>query len=124
MSKDQFDLDALRIDPTDPVFARAAAPKQKWKRQFIIFSWEWFARLKTVRTASACRLALFLAYEHWRAGGRPIKLTNAAMADIGVSPDAKGRALDELERVGLIKADRFTRRSPIVIVLVDPRAGP
>jgi hypothetical protein len=124
VAADPFDVKTLRIDPTGPAFARsAAAPRKKWKRQFIIFSWAWLARLKTTKSGAACRLALFLTYEHWRTGGRTIRLTNAALVEVGVSRRTKGPALAELERIGLIKVERRPRKSPLVTILIDPRAG-
>jgi hypothetical protein len=43
----------------------------------------------------------------------------------GVTPDAKGRALRKLEKVGLIAVERQGKRSPRVTLLVEGRsAGP
>ena len=50
----------------------------------------------------------------------PIKLTNIMAAEVGVSPDAKRRALDELEQAGLVEVERRARKSPLVTLLVDP----
>ena len=123
---DQFDIDAIRINPTDPTLVpRVVQPKrgrEKWERKFIIFPWPWLDRLKATKSGATCRLALFLVYEHWRTGGRPIKLTNTMAAGVGVSPDAKGRALDELEQIGLVKVERQPRKSPRITLLVDPLA--
>ena len=41
-------------------------------------------------------------------------------ADVGVPPDTKGRALDDLEQAGLIKVERRPDKSPLVTVLVKP----
>ena len=48
---------------------------------------------------------------------KSVKLTNAALAEIGVSPDAKLRALPQLERVGLIKVKRRGCEAPIATPL-------
>lgn len=119
-----FNLDDLRIDPTDSKLKpRGDGPrvaKKKWERQFIRFPWSWVERLKGTRRGATWALALFLIYEHWRAGGRPIKLTNIMAAEVGVSPDAKRRALEELAQVGLVAIQRRARKSPLVTLLVDP----
>ena len=117
------DIANLRIDPTDPTWAAAAKPKAKWRRRYVRVPWSWIERLKTSTRASTYRLALLLIYEHWRRGGRAIRLTNVALAEVGVSRRAKGPALEELERFGLIKVDRRPRKSPLVTLVVDPRTG-
>ena len=127
VERDQFDIDALRIDPADPAFVpRGAAKtrKKKWERQFILFPWSWLDRLKATGRGATWRLALFLVYESWRTGGRTIKLTNIMAAEVGVSPDAKGRALDDLEQAGLIEVERRPDRSPLVTLLVKPPSHP
>ncbi len=48
---------------------------------------------------------------------QPVKLTNKALAELGVSHDAKTRALPQLERVGLIKVKRVGREAPVVMPL-------
>src|SRR5215468_11272062 len=99
VDRDPFDVDCLRIDPTDPVFAHAArSGKKKWQRKFILFPWAWLGRLKATRRGATCRLALFLVYEHWRTGGRTIRLTNIMAAEVGVSRRTKSLALNELEQ--------------------------
>jgi hypothetical protein len=132
--RDPFDLDSLRVDPADPNLkprgfgsaggGGAKTHKKKWEKKFISFPWWWLNCLKTTKSCATLKLALLLAYEHWRTGGRVVRLTNILAAAVGVSPDAKGRALDELERAGLIKIERRPRKSPRVTVLVDPPTGP
>jgi DNA-binding transcriptional ArsR family regulator len=127
--QDPFDLDDLRIDPTDPKLKPRSdvsgprAPKRKWERRFIHFPWSWLDRLKSTRLRATWALALLLIYEHWRTGGRTIKLTNTMAAEVGVSPDTKGPALDELEQAGLVEVERHDRKSPLVTLLVKPPAG-
>jgi hypothetical protein len=102
-NRDPIDIEALRIDPTDPALVPRGAGKtrkKKWERQYILFPWSWLDRLKTTRRGATWRLALLLLYQHWRTGGRKIKLTNIMAAEVGVSPDAKGRALEDLSKPG------------------------
>jgi hypothetical protein len=118
--KDPFDVDALRIDPADPRLARhrAKARKAKWERKFVQFPWLWAERLQATNRGSTYRLALHLLYEHWRNGGRPIKLTNAMLAGEGVSRRSKCQALPELERFGLVRVERHPKKSPVVTLLI------
>jgi hypothetical protein len=123
-ARDQFDIDALRIDPTDPAYVpRGAAKtqKKKWQRKFVRVPWVWLDRLKATRHAAVYRVAFLLIYEHWRMGGRPVRLSNAMLAEIGVTRMQKSRALDELEQLGLIKVKRDPRKSPTIVPLIDPR---
>jgi len=48
-------------------------------------------------------------------------LSNAMLAEIGVTRMQKSRALDELEQLGLIKVKRDPRKSPTIVPLIDPR---
>jgi DNA-binding transcriptional ArsR family regulator len=128
-NRNPIDIETLRIDPTDPAYVPRASGaaktrKKKWERQYILFPWSWLDRLKTTGRGATWRLALFLVYEHWRTGGRTIKLTNIMAAEVGVSPDAKGRAIDDLEQAGLIEVERRPKRSPRISLLAKPPKRP
>ena len=77
-------------------------------------------RLKATGRGATWRLALFILYEHWRTGGRKIKLTNVMAAEVGVSPDAKGRALEDLEQAGLVEVERRPESLPWSPYWLDP----
>lgn len=135
MSKrDPFDLKNLRVDPSDPrLKPRADAPKKqksKWEKKFVSFPWTWVVQLKTAERIASYKLAQLLIYEHWRnghlrKGGRPIKLTSALAAEVGViSRQTKRRALVELEQLGLIKVERRLHKSPLITVLISPKTRP
>jgi hypothetical protein len=116
MEHDPFDLAALRVDPADPRLQRRAGKPKKWRRHYVQFPWAWVERLQAARRVSTYRLALLLAYEHWRTGGRPIVLTNALSMAEGLSRRSKWRALAELETLGLVKVERKRRRSPQLVL--------
>jgi hypothetical protein len=46
-----------------------------------------------------------------------VKLTGAMTAAFGVSPTARLRALDALEKAGLIRIERHGRRSPVITII-------
>ena len=59
----------------------------------------------------------YLLMVNWKDLHQPVRLTNKALAEIGVSPDAKLRTLPQLERVGLIKVEKVGRQAPFVTPL-------
>jgi hypothetical protein len=120
---DPFDIDGLRIDPADTAYMGKAAgsPKAKWQRKFVRMPWAWIDRLKVVNRGSTYRVALLLLYGYWRNGGRPIRLSNAALIGEGVTRHSKGRALKELEQLGLVKVEWRNRRSPKVTLKLVPK---
>jgi hypothetical protein len=91
-------------------------------RQFIPpVPMEWFRR--------ACRLpgkALVVALAAWyrskRQGSPTVVLTQAGLSELGVSRQAKYRALRRLEEAGLLTVRRRGHKSPEVTVI--PPAGP
>lgn len=119
----EFKLENLRIDPADlPAMpATPAAPtarvnvKQPRKRNFAQIT---DAQINRMIGASGATwmVLIHLAQLNWRVGG-PIKLANTALAKRGVNRKAKYRALDELERRGVIKVKRRPRKSPEITVL-------
>jgi hypothetical protein len=76
-------------------------------------------RLKLLAGASGAAWAIYcyLLKINWKDLNQPVKLTNKVLAEIGVSPDAKLRALPQLERARLVKVKREGRQAPIVIPL-------
>jgi hypothetical protein len=113
MDQDAFNLDALRLKPTE--VARPGRPK-KWRRFYVQVPWPWVERLQSARRVSTWRLALLLLYESWRSGGQPIVLSNSLAVAEGVSRRSKWRALEELETLGLIQVQRRRRQSPRLIL--------
>jgi len=121
MAKDDpFDLEKFRLHPED-VKAYAgkttASHGRRRQHQFTIIPHNWSDQLKTARYISTFKIAHHLLYQHWKAGGRPITLTNVALTGAGVSRRSKWHALNELERLKLIKVERRPRKSPLVTLL-------
>lgn len=114
--QDPFNLNLLRVDPSDPSLRpKGTTPRKvKWRKQFVRVPWTWIDRLKPARHAVTYRIALHLLYQHWRTGGKPIMLSNVALIDEGIAPGTKWRGLRELEQAGLIQIERRRRKSPIV----------
>lgn len=124
MDGDPFDLDVLRVDPTDAQFRPKLAKPKKWQRRFIRFPWVWAERMRSTQRRSTFRLALVLLYEHWRTGGQAIVLSNAALEQEGLTRRSKWNALRELERLELVEVEKRPRKSPRVVLRHTSRAGP
>jgi len=113
--RDPFDVEALRVDPEQ--VARKPGKRKKWQRHFVNVPWEWVRRPQgTKHAGSVYPLAHLLLYEDWHAGGRPIVLSNALAAEVGLSRPSKWRALNELEELGLVQVKRQARKAPRVTV--------
>jgi len=79
----------------------------------------WNSQLAKAQCMSTMKLANLLLRLDWDTRGQPIELGNDRLAEGGVSPDAKLRALKELEKLGLIQVKRSECRcqSPIVTLI-------
>ena len=121
MRDDPFNLASLMIDA--PPLATTPAKARRSKRGFVMVPLAWKNRLSAACNVCTLKVALELLFRHWKTGGKPILLANAAMGQLGVRRHSKWRALRELEALGLIKVERRPRKSPKVIVLDLPNDG-
>jgi hypothetical protein len=94
---------------------RSSRPRGRGK--FVRVPMEWVERLAKAKHAATLKLALALLNIVWRSPGSPIRLSNEAVAHLGISRLQKYRAVDELVRLGLVLVKREGRRSPLVTVL-------
>jgi hypothetical protein len=113
-----FDLNKFRsrrLRTSTPPKARA--PKSK-DRPFVILDYE-----RTLAAAGQLRNAplavlLELAHQSFKTHRNTVPLSNVRFRPIGISPDAKVRALRQLEAVGMISLDwRGGRKTPLVTLL-------
>ena len=126
MGSDNLDLEKFKLpqEEAEPHKARAAANAKtsalakRRKKQFIMVPLTWWDQLQTVKRAGTLKVALYLLFQHWKGNKRPVRLSNIAMTEAGVSRWQKWRALAELERLKLIKVKRRSRKSPVITVLV------
>ena len=87
------------------------------KGKFIKFPTIWVEQLAKVEaSASAYRIAFHLLHEAWRSGSNRVKLANGVLAERGIGRFAKRRALEQLNRAGVIMIEQQPRKSPIVTV--------
>ena len=113
---DLFSIENLKIDVADVEAAGAAKLTKAAKGRFVRLPSEWAHRLCRAKHLSAYKVAVYLLHLNWKSRGKPIRLTNAVLAQMGVGRDAKWRALLELETLGLIEVTRRDRKSPEVFL--------
>jgi hypothetical protein len=118
---DAFDPEKFRITPEQQAELGAASkPKPKRRRQdgkFVQFPELWRTQLCTIRAhGSTYRVAMHLLHEAWRTDNRAVKLTNVALAKVGVGREGKAIALRELRKTGLIAVEQRPSRNPVVTV--------
>ena len=106
-----FEVETLDFEPSTPKRRRVPTGQR-----FAMLTGE---RLKLLKGASAAAVAIYcyLLMINWKDLHQPVKLTNKALAEMGVSKDAKYRALPWLERAGLVKVKRAGHQAPIVTPL-------
>jgi DNA-binding transcriptional ArsR family regulator len=97
-------MEPKRRAPTGRRFARLTEERLKWLSDAGV-------------SGPGCVIYCYLLMINWKDLRHPVKLTNAALAEIGVSHDAKTRALRQLERARLVKVKRVGRQAPIVTPL-------
>jgi hypothetical protein len=108
--------------------AKTESSRQAERRKHAGFSYKrlpdlWIERLREARCNATQKLAHHLLELDWRQYGRPfeegeqITLANSWLADIHVSRRDKGRALRELQDLGLIRVGLRSNKSPIVTLL-------
>ena len=113
-----FNIENLKINAplVDAKTEVAANPTKATKSQFVRLPSEWANRLCSAKHLSTYKVAVYILHLNWKARGKPIRLPNAALAQMNVGRDAKGRALLELETMSLIEVSRRDRKSPEVIL--------
>jgi hypothetical protein len=121
----RFDLNKFKTkSPGDPKTSSKSKKSPKRKRGFTMFCDVWDERLLDARLPASWNIGNYLMREWCRNGQRQITLTNIAMAKRKIPRWQKHRALAELERMGLVRVDRYGNRNPVVAILVyGPHIG-
>jgi hypothetical protein len=110
LNDDPFDRERLRVNRAR--IAKRAKPK-KWRRHYVHVPWYWVEQLQSTKRVSTYRLALWLLYEHWRTGGKPIVLSNVGVRGEGLTGRSKWNAITELrDLLDLIEVETANGKSP------------
>jgi|SRR5258708_6650960 hypothetical protein len=99
--------------------------RKKKRQRFALMPMSWLETVLRRRAGSdvTLKVVLLLLHEYWRNGKRPIKLTNVALAKIGVNPESKRRALGRLRQMGVINVEGRKGKNPLIAFLLDPDSG-
>ena len=81
--------------------------------------WAWLVEACNL-PGQCAQIALALWFLSGTRKSRTVSLSSQITADLGVSRNAKRRALDWLEGAGLISVERRTRKAPLVTLLENP----
>jgi hypothetical protein len=79
--------------------------------------WPWIRRLKDARLPATHMVGYLILYHAWKTGSQSVRVTTVALRPLKVSRWAKWRALQELERLGLIRVQRAGGRAPLATIL-------
>jgi DNA-binding transcriptional ArsR family regulator len=121
MMDDNFDAKALALKPEQLESGRlaetgiAATKRERRRREFAQITRGQIERLSEGVSATTT-VFLFLLLISWRSPGKPILLANDGLEQLGVSRQAKYRALSELKELGLIELRSRGRKSPEVVI--------
>jgi hypothetical protein len=83
----------------------------------------WTLRMKDAGVGSF-KLALLLLHLNWKSGGRPVVVSAAAAKARGVGSRRKVTAIFELERLGIIRVERRSKKSSLITVLLSSPVVP
>jgi hypothetical protein len=114
MNDDPFSIENLKIEMPSAEAAEAGKATKATKGRFVRIPGEWAHRLCRAKHLGTYKVAVYLLHLNWKSRGKPIRLPNAVLRQMGVGRDAKWRALLELETMGLIEVSRRDRKSPEV----------
>jgi hypothetical protein len=97
----------------------AAAPvKCKKVEPFVKMPLWWIETAARHARSPATLVMVELLRASWKAKSLSFPLSNGRLEKLGVSRDVKRRVLSDLERGGLIRVERRSRRTPIVTLLL------
>jgi hypothetical protein len=96
---------------------RARPPRRKRCGMHIRMPYTWMYRL-TGASGVVRTLADHILRLDFETDQTPVTITTVAMTGLGLSTASKWRALNELERLGLIRVTRQNGKNPIVTIRI------
>jgi hypothetical protein len=114
---ERFRLTTEQLSELGAAKAKSKPKRRRQQGNFVQVPNLWIEQLCAIRAhGSTYRVAMHLLHEVWRTGNRVVKLTNVALAKVGVGREGKAIALRELRKAGLIAVEQHTRQNPVVTV--------
>jgi hypothetical protein len=128
MSGDPFDLGRFTFTPEqiaeltplqkEPAKSRAARPATRRTRGFVQLPYERTLAAAGQLGNAPLAVLIELAYRAFKTRQNPVPLSNKALQAVGISHDAKTRALQKLEAAGLVVITKRGRgKSPLVTII-------
>jgi hypothetical protein len=96
------------------LYARAPAKRKRSKESFIQVPLDRVAAAAKATNGRKMLVWLLILHRCWKENKRTVPVTNELVGKYGISSKAKTRALQQLERAGLITVEWRGRRNPIV----------
>jgi hypothetical protein len=97
---------------------QAEAPvKRKKARAFAKIYLDTAARAFAALNCQKATVWVWLVHQAWKRQSKTVSVPNRELAKLGISPDAKSRALRQLEAAGFIVIDQRSRKTPLVTLL-------
>jgi hypothetical protein len=98
--------------------AKAARAGQSRRRdRFVMVPLKWAEQATRATNSQGAFVWIWLLHLAWKAKSHTVTLANAQLEASGISRKVKMRALRDLERAGLIRVERRSRKSPLVTLL-------
>jgi hypothetical protein len=114
---DEFDLAACRLTPELAANLQPGKKLLPARREIFVQLPYKMALTVAVRRDASSAVLIELAYQAFKTHRNPVPLTNVALRAVGVSSDAKVRALRRLEADGIVSVDwRGGRKTPLVML--------
>ena len=114
-SFDPFDPANLAIKDLPAIPANVPRKVQKRREQFVQMPLYWIEILAKAKASGLTfAVAAYVMHQYWKHHNRPFKLANGMLKYDGISRQTKWRALSQMEKLGLIRIDRQSGKSPIV----------
>jgi hypothetical protein len=117
-----FDPANFRLDDAFVEQSAKAAAKTTGKKRavFVQLPYEQLLRAAGIVQAAEAAVLIELEYLVFRTHRNPVELTNTPLGEIGISRQAKNRALRRWERAGVIAVTWRGLKAPLVTVLWRP----
>jgi hypothetical protein len=98
--------------------------KRRRRDPFVMVPLAWVERLSMAKHRASWSVASELLRRDWKCNGTPIPLPNGQLEEkFRISRQRKWEALRELERLGLVRVERRSRKSPLATVLRGQHTG-
>jgi hypothetical protein len=119
----KFKLDDEFIEANAEAAAAKTAARRPARAAFVQLPYEQLLRAAGIAHAADAAVLIELEYRVFKTHRNPVELTNTPLRDVGISHQAKNRALRRWELAGAITVTWRGRKAPLVTVLWRPHGA-